>query len=222
MSHRRLLNRSQINSSSSSSSQRRRPADVDAGGSDDLELPPYEPPSCVLSAKARADLNRLRDDDDGMTRYRAQIEYSKKIIPKAVAQINDKAQRRKEINAKAIAKRRKEGRTDHGRTDGEVAAERFATQLEEDTKEITQKSEKALRDMIDFDDERSMYSHIVNGVVQGISVIPAPALDDIEDEVENIPSAVELLGKSRKDYLTNYQTKSMLQKYVLSSSVVAT
>ncbi|KAH8601165.1 zinc-finger of the MIZ type in Nse subunit-domain-containing protein [Bisporella sp. PMI_857] len=215
MSHRRLVNRSQVSGSSSAAAARRQREEEP----EVLELPPYEPPSCILSVKARQELNRLRDDDEEMRKYQQQLDYSKKILPKAVAHINDKAQKRKELNEKVVAKRRKEGKDENSRTEEEISAENFAKQLIKQSKDLTEKCEKALREVIDHDDERSMYTHIMDGVTQGIDAVPAPLLDDLGDEpMEEIPSAVELLEKSREDYLQTYQSRSMLQRYADNNS----
>jgi len=213
MSRRLVHGRSRQNDASSASTpvQRRHREDEAAG----VELPPYEPPSCALSARARIELNKLRDAEDDLRKYRQHLDFSQKTIPEAVAQLNDKANKRKQANEKWVAKRVAEGMADEEKTDAEKDDELSASVMVKKSKELTQKSEKALREVIDYGDELSMHSHMIAEVIDNIAAVPPPQVDAIEDEVEealDVTSAVELLDKARADYAEAYRSKPMVKR----------
>lgn len=213
MSRRLVQGRSRQSDTSSASTpvQRRHREDVPVS----VHLPPYEPPSCVLSAKARTELNKLRVAEEEMRKYRKHLDFSQKTIPDAVAQLNDKANKRKQAKERWASKRIAEGRTDDDKTQVEKDEEVTAVMMTKQSKELTERSEKALRDIIDYGDEQSMHGNILQEVIDSIAAIPPPPLDALEDEEEeaaSITSTVELLENARSGYLNAYQSKPMYQR----------
>ena len=177
------------------------------------ELPPYEAPSCILSDKARTELNKLREQEDDLRKYQKQLDWSKHMIPVAVAQLNDKSKKRKEASERSKAKRIKDGRTDEDRTKEEIEEDTVGGAMAKQGKDLTEQCEKALRDIIDYDNERKVLKDILDKVVEGIEAVPAPE-DGEEEAHEDILSAVELLEAAREEYRRRYNSQSMLKRYV--------
>ncbi|KAG9248630.1 zinc-finger of the MIZ type in Nse subunit-domain-containing protein [Calycina marina] len=232
MSRRLVQNGSRQGESSALAPASRRPQ-YDA---ESLNLPPYEAPSRPLTEKARRELIKLRDTDSDLRVYKKHLDYSLKTIPQAVAQLNDKANKRKMANEKWLADRTANSKQNDDKTEAEKEEELTTKLLVKQGKEMTESAEKVFRDIIDYRDELEMQGKIVDVVIEGISAVPPLALDAMEDaeegeeeereqEAEALPEvtgAVELLHKARKDYHESYQSKSMVQKYADNNSAYNT
>ena len=148
----------------------------------------------------------MKDSEDDVRKYRKHLEYAQKTIPNAVAQLNDKANKRKQANEKWIAKRIEEGRAEDEKTEAERGEEHAAAIMAKTSEELTEESEIALREIIDYGDELSMRTQILTNVIESIAVIPPPQLDSLEQEEEDeqqegapdVISTVEILEELRK------------------------
>lgn len=84
---------------------------------------------------------------------------------------------------------------------------------------ITKDAEKALRDLIDFDDELRMHATHIGEVYEAIAEAALPRNRGDEEEEEDdikIISAAQLFEKAKADYATGYNSKSMFERYVQS------
>jgi hypothetical protein len=223
----RLVQRSRLNADSTPARGRGR--DSEALTRPQHELPPYEPPSCPLSESAKRKLDELRTSRDA-AKYNKHLKAAIDTIPLAAAACNDRLSTRRALVEKRANKRKHDGIEDTDMSQDHKEAEIYVKQLEKNVVTLTEKSEKALRELIDLGDEARMQDIILREVEENIPAAPArPArrqrVDDEEEDENEAPtadaeilSAVELIKKAKADYKTAYQSKSMMQRYVGLSS----
>ncbi|EKD15282.1 uncharacterized protein L3040_001649 [Drepanopeziza brunnea f. sp. 'multigermtubi'] len=240
MSNRRLVNRARANEPASHASSHRQPRASETPARQQqarqLELPPYEPPACPLSADAQQKLRDLQNPHV-YAKYKSHIVGAIKVLTNATADVNDRYAVRKRALEINKGKRQRDGVPDENRTEDEKSNAMWTKQLGKKAPEETERAEAAVRELIDYGDELAMQEGIVKDVSMKIasaavprpvaSRIPRPPVgghdenEDEEDEpereiraeeVENV-SAVELLRKAKEDYANNYNSKSKTSRY---------
>lgn len=219
----RLVSRSRLNADSTPA--RGRVRESEAPARQQHELPPYEPPSCPLSTAAKRKLDDLRTNRDA-AKYNKHLKLAIATIPVAAAACNDRLSDRQEAVRKRANKRKHDGVEDADMPQDHIEAENYLKSFTKQVDSLTEKSEKALRELIDLGDEARMQDVILREVEENIPVAPAqPARrrreddeDGEEDENEapaadaEILSAVELIKKAKADYTSEYQSKTMRQR----------
>lgn len=232
-SRRNLVSRTHLNESSPSSSAQLSQRNSHPTNTYPTPLPPYEPPSCPLTASGRRALDELRINHNYI-KYQNHIAESKKLLPIVVGDSNERFYVRREKVARAAEKRQRQGRGDDEKTEHEIEDETFTTQYGRKVDELTTKAEKAMRDLIDYSDELAMQDALLKDVIESIAAAPASARisqrissqrrlgnnsSDEDEEVESladpveVPSAVELLKNARENYTAAYMSKTMLERY---------
>jgi len=229
-SRRQLLSRSQFNENSSP--LQRRPRNEEAGDLPSIPLPPYEPPSCPLTASQKRALDELRLTHD-YSKYKKHLAAAKKTITIATGESNDRFTRRRDKVRKTAERIRQQ---DRKQTEGEMEEEQYTKSMEKKVGSLTEKAEKAMRDLIDYTDELAMHDPILTEISENIADAPAlrPAArrqrrrnddgegyeeDDADEAGDEGPaadasilSAVELLKKAKENYVEAYTSKSMRER----------
>lgn len=208
MSGRRLVQRSR-QSDAPTPGQQHRPR---AQEEDELhELPPYEVPTCTLSAAGRRALLELGHNYD-YSKLEKHLKEAKRIIPATTADCYDRVAQRRERLDKEAQKKRKEGQDDAQETEEEKTA-RLATQaFERKAKEFSVESEKAMRDLIDYDDELHMHSAFLDDVSAEVNAAPEPEDGPDGEPGANTVSAIELFRTYKSNHSAAYEAKSMLER----------
>lgn len=220
---RRLVNGRSRQSDSSTPAQRRHARDRD----EIIELPPYEQPICALSAKAKRALEQLNREID-FSKYDEQIKKSKALLSEASGECNDRNIVRQKVQKKNAHKREKEEKE---KTNEDENDEIFARHINKKTETFTKNAEKAMRDLIDYSDERAMHESLLEDILQQLPDVPVGGQqrrrarnddseeengdddnDEEEEEAAEAISAIELLQKARSDYTAKYQSKTMLKR----------
>ncbi|KAI0133565.1 zinc-finger of the MIZ type in Nse subunit-domain-containing protein [Xylariales sp. AK1849] len=116
-----------------------------------IELPDYEPPSCPLDSSARTALSEL-SNVASTRKYSEQLSHSLKLLGATVAEINDRYVDRK-ASLKHLQDKRREKDGDVEKSDHEKALEVAVGMLREKVPGVTEKSEKAVREVIDWNVE---------------------------------------------------------------------
>lgn len=157
-----------------------------------------------------------------------------KAISTAAADNNDRLASHKALVKKQADFRQAKDIADDQKPEQHIEQERYTDALEGKVSDLTNRAEKALRDLIDYGDELAMQDTIMKGLVEGIAAAPSsrpavrrrqrnPRADEEEEEEEeepededdapaaneNILSAVELLKKAKEEYTARYTSKSM-------------
>lgn len=142
-------------------------------------------------------------------------------VTDAASSTTDRLYERNMEMEKGAERREKQGKTEGDMTAAEIEQTRNHGIFAKKVGEITKDAERALRELIDFDDEQKMHAHHI-GVVHEAIADAAPSRnrnrgdeEEYEDDVEII-SAAELYKKTKADYATGYASKSMMDRYVYS------
>ncbi|CAL3962619.1 hypothetical protein PZA11_000274 [Diplocarpon coronariae] len=235
MSTRRLVNRAHASETASPAPRRQTQASETPVRQPprQIELPPYEPPTCPLSAEAQQKLDALQNSL-AYEKYKKHIRSAFKTVTNATADINDRLATRRDALQKTAEKRRRGGTQDGDKTESEKNDEICTRKLERAVQVETEKAEAAVRELIDYGDELRMQEILLKGVSRKIASAPArqPATsrrrrvalssdDENGDEDEPEPaaeepdnfSAIELLKKAKEDYANAYNSKSKTSKY---------
>lgn len=220
-----------------SSPAQRRARDPDA--SESLPLPPYEPPSCPLTANAKRTLESLSANLD-TSKYEKHLKAAIQNVTNSAVEPSDRLHNRLKRVKHQAEKRRQLGKENEEKTDLELEEEEYAEDLEKKVEALTTKAEKALRELIDFSDELALRDHLLKQVNENI---PAPntnsagsrrrtrrarngdsddddddgeADDYEEDEADtmdpSVLSALESLNKLKEEYSTSYASKTKRAK----------
>lgn len=235
-SRRNLVSRARLNNDSTSSPAPRR---QQTENQEPITLPPYETPSCQLSASGQRALDELRVNYD-YSKYQKHINESKKLIPSVIGDANDRLRMRRDKIAKAAERRRRQEKGDEDKTDQDKEDETIEAGLTRRVESATEQAEKAMRDLIDYGDELAMQDTLLQDVASTIAAVPPPPErrprgnrvrnDDSDDDAEEpeeeedlepqtdveILSASELLQTARDEYTSGYTSKSMLLRQVKS------
>lgn len=224
----RLVSRSRLNADSTPargtpSSARSRESEAPAPARRQHELPPYEPPTCALSATAKRNIDKLRTEHN-TAKYQKHLKVALALVPDAAASNNERLTARRQEVQNRKEKRQKNDVDDENIPQEHIDAEKYLKVFTNKVEDLTSRSEKALRELIDLADEATMQDNILTEVEQNI---PAPVAqparrrreDDDQEEEEEAPaadveilSAVELLKERKEAYAANYRSKSMKQR----------
>ncbi|CZR52207.1 related to DNA repair protein MMS21 [Phialocephala subalpina] len=223
---RHLVSRSRQNESATPGPSRRG-RDSQAPTQQTLSLPPYEPPSCPLSAGAKRKIDELRSGRN-FTKYEKHLKGSITAVSDSAAACHERLTARKENLDRQAAKRKKDGIVDDEKPQDHVEADNYYRQMANKVKVATKESDKAIRELIDLSDEMRMQDSILREVEENIPDAPParPARrqrgEDDEDEENEDPeapaedpeilSAIELVKKAKENYVTKYQEKSLLKR----------
>ncbi|TAQ89747.1 hypothetical protein B7494_g1941 [Chlorociboria aeruginascens] len=228
-SRRHLVGRtSRQNEDSSPAPRRNRESEANADPQPAV-LPPYEPPSCPLTASTRRAIEQLRNNRD-YDKYKKHVDLAVKNVSECAIENNDHLYARRALVEKATNKRKEKQIPDSEKTQMDIDDESYVFSMEKKVGDLTAKAEKALRELIDFKDELAMQDNILHDVSEKITVDPRPAvrrrqrLDDEDEDVEmdrsqapaddaDILSAVELLKNAREEYASKYTAQSMMARY---------
>jgi hypothetical protein len=190
-------------------------------------LPPYQPPSCPLTAHSQRQLNHLHVES-GTQKYKKHISGALHALQNATADCHERVYVRKEQLEK-LSKRKDQ---DEGLARKYTEREKQSNTLKRQVETITLEAENAVRDLVDYEDELAMQDTIMKDIIKDIREAPTvqPArrprrvrLDDEaseEDEEEaptddpNILSPVELLKKAKEEYASQWGERSMKSRYI--------
>lgn len=146
-------------------------------------------------------------------------------VTDAASSANDRLYERNMEIEKAAERRRNQGKTEDDMTAEEIEQRRNHVVFTKKVGEITKDAEKALRELIDFDDEQKMHAHHIGQVHEAIADAAPPRHrgggEEEEDNVEII-SATELFKKTKADYMAGYTSKSMMDRYVYTFMYLST
>ena len=205
------------------------------GGAQQLntELPPYEPLQCALTPKAREQLERLKVSHDN-TKYKKHIKSAILAVTEAATSSNDRLTARKADAQKRAERREKEGKGEE-QTQEEKEDAIYLKTLNRKVKSMTQDTEKALRELIDYDDELAMFTNRLEDVIDAVGRAPAavprrtrrPIVNpdgdgdsdgqEEQESEEDVPVIVpsNLYKQALAEYEQEYRSKSMRARYVL-------
>jgi hypothetical protein len=149
----------------------------------------------------------------------------------------------KEDAAKA-ANRRRQVEDNEERTEEDIEREVYINGMERRAQDYSTKAEKALRDLIDYDDELVMKDTIMKEVIENVPAAPVPRSavrrqrrqgssegedgENEEPDVEEdgdaeangpVVSAMELLKKAQAEYAADRASKSMRDRYTFFSTI---
>jgi hypothetical protein len=192
-------------------------------------LPPYEPPSCPLSASAQEAIDNLRVNHD-FSKYKKHLTGAMDAITTAAADNNERLAMHQTAVQRHAESRKSKDIPEDQKPEHHVEEERYTNGLERQVSDLTAKAEKALRELIDYGDELTMQDSIMRELSEYLASAPAaqPAArrrrrgshdEDAEEEEpqeENAPaanennfSAVELLKEAKEEHARKYTAKSM-------------
>ncbi|KAE9380231.1 hypothetical protein N431DRAFT_539897 [Stipitochalara longipes BDJ] len=211
------------------SRQRRQDAEV---LNEPTPLPPYEPPSCPLSASAQKMIDDIRVKHDH-EKYRKHLKSAIDVVTNAAADNNERLAVHKDTVQRWAEQRKNNNIPDDEKPEHHIEREKYTNGMEKQVSELTTRAEKALRDLIDYGDELVMQDSIMKEVSENLAAasVGRPAArrtqrdsrshDDEEgpqDENapaanENILSAVELLKEAKDEHVRKYTSKSMRERY---------
>lgn len=175
-SRRTLVSRQQRDEVSSPAHRSGRPSE--ASHRQAAALPPYQPPSCPLTTKARQSLANLSANAENR-KYEQHIKTAIDNITSYVAESNDRLYDSKEAVEK-LAKKRIEAGEDTEKTDQEIHAEERARTMERKVGRITTDSEKALREVIDLQMELAEQPRILEEVAEQAAASAEAAAGTLE------------------------------------------
>ena len=145
----------------------RRTADEDAGP---LQLPPYEPPAYPMDDKTKqklAAMSTSRDIDSARRAYEKHLTKSTNYLFESVGSINDILFARKR-SIKHMAEKR-QARGIEEKPEAEESLEKYVSDLETMITELTDSSEEALRQIIDYRAELEDQPAVLELVVEGLN-----------------------------------------------------
>lgn len=217
---RRLLNRS-----GAPATQQRAPATND--------LPPYQAPSCPLNEAARRALGEL-SNNPGTVVYHSQLKEAMRFLGGSVGDLHERLRDRRE-RLEAMRKRREEKGLE--KTEEEERLEAHVRDMEEKVEALTDRSESAMRDLIDrrteLEDESEvlgdLYTHAATESITRQSQrnrdeAPDQTLDPDEDPEIKIPpppSTLKIFRQAQKDKENEFNSQEPYQKYALNNDYAA-
>ncbi len=201
----------------------------DPGAPDEpTPLPPYEPPSCPLSASAQKLIDGIRVNHDN-EKYKKHLKGAIDAVKLAAADNNERLAMRKGIDQRRAEQRKTHNIPGNERPEIHIEDEGYTNGMEKQVSDLTARAEKALRDLIDYGDELVMQDSMLKEVSENLAAAPrlAPRRqrgsgshdEDEEPQDENAPatdenilSAVELLKEAKEEYVRKYTSKSMRER----------
>ncbi|KAF7539861.1 hypothetical protein G7Z17_g12322 [Cylindrodendrum hubeiense] len=218
---RRLVNRSGTTVASSSSSS-------------STTLPPYQPPSCPLNDAARRALGNL-SNNRGTVEYQMHLKDSVRLIGSSVGDLHERLREQRD-KLEAYRARREEKGTE--KSSDEERLEAHIVDLEAQVDSLTDKSEKAIRELIDrraeLEDESAILGDLYTLAAPDSSHVDLhPAQRDIKPSIAEqdedgeakpsapTPSVIDIFNTERSQKVNDYSALSMHQRYGLNNDYAA-
>ncbi|KAK8130892.1 hypothetical protein PG984_007330 [Apiospora sp. TS-2023a] len=187
-----------------------------------LELPEYEPPSCPLDNQSRRQILDLATQLHS-TKYNDQLANTLKMLEDSVRDINDNyAERKGEL--KALQARRREKGAEEA-NEQERALKATVLKLREVVPELTESSEEAVRDLIDWqveaEDEKKALREI-QALLEDESRQAAVHAEqaDPDGDLFEVKGPRHFFNEVREAQTEEYYTKSMYQKYGMNNDYI--
>ncbi|KAH6894276.1 zinc-finger of the MIZ type in Nse subunit-domain-containing protein [Thelonectria olida] len=190
---RRLLNRSGHPAASSSSST-------------STALPEYQEPSCPLNDLGRRALGDL-SNNRGTVVYQVHLKDSVRLIGSGVGDLHERLREQQTKLQNARARREEKGTE---KTPEEERLEKHVEDLEHQVNSLTDKSEQAIRDLIDRQAELEDEGEILGDLHMRV----APPTEDGEPSG---PSARDLFNKLRAEKELEYSNMTLHRRYALNN-----
>ncbi|KAH7175783.1 zinc-finger of the MIZ type in Nse subunit-domain-containing protein [Dactylonectria macrodidyma] len=204
------------------------------------ELPDYQSPSCPLNEAARRALGDL-SNNRGTVEYQMHLKDSVRLIGSSVGDLHERLREQRERLAALCAKREEKGTE---KSSEEEQLEAHVADFETQVQALTDKSEKAIRDLIDrraeLEDESDILGDLYTVAASDAShanLDPSQRSgrhsgdrhsqsEEEDDEGEakpvvSFPSVIEVLKKQRLKKATEYSALSMQQRYALNNDYAA-
>jgi hypothetical protein len=189
-----------------------------------IALPDYEPPACPLTDTARRNLNDLSNTRTSAV-YQQQVSESIRLLGFSVSDIHERLRTQRE-NLESQKARREEKGTD--KTEDEQRLEAHLTKFEERVNELTESSEKAVRELIDHRAELEDEAGILSELHDITSAEAHQQRQDQEEQGEGddqkdqvaASSVVETFNDLRVKKEAEYKNMSAHQRYALNNDYV--
>lgn len=192
-----------------------------------LELPEYETPSCPLDVPSRRQILDLATQQYS-TKYHDQLASTLKMLEDSVRDINDNYAERKDELKSRQAKRREKGGGGGGDEDAneqERALKATVLKLREVVPELTESSEEAVRDLIDWqvevEDEKKALREIqalLEDEARQAKVHAEQAGPD--EDLFEVKGPRHFFNEVREAQTEEYYSKSMYQKYGMNNDYI--
>ncbi|KAM7191598.1 Zinc-finger of the MIZ type in Nse subunit domain containing protein [Rhypophila sp. PSN 637] len=225
----RLLQRSRPQGSSANASANTAPR---------AKLPPYEEPAFPLNEEGKRALAELRNGRE-KREYEKHLKQSATFLQEIVGATNDAHFKRQKKLAERNAKRTAQGVTEKTEADEEM--KQAAADLEARVSELTDRSEAAIRQVIDYVAELQDEQQVLQEVQQEVNAQkprPDPATkrergaDDDGDEAEDvdledaageshIAGVRDILRKARKSKAEEYSSLTAEQRYAENNQYIS-
>lgn len=223
----------------SARSAARRPPQSRRGEEDSLDLPPYEPPKCPLTAQGQQALKELSTSRIN-EKYKSGLDASAQLLSKSVYAINERLTNRKRIAEQTAERAAKKKNTGDGDGDAGHAsverAERAVKELGEEVSALTAQVEEAMREVLDMQatlqDERGVLAGLPDLVAERQQEVAAQAQqdqegggDDDDDENRDPPEVhgvpiLDILQQERDSKAAEYERLKPYEKYALNNSYI--
>ncbi|KAJ4139981.1 hypothetical protein NW768_001331 [Fusarium equiseti] len=189
--------------------------------SSSVDLPEYEPPACPLTDNARSKLNDLSNTRTNAV-YQQQVSESIRLLGLSVGDIHERLRMQLETLAGLKAKREEKG-TD--KTEDEQRLEAHLAEFEGRVNELTESSEKAVRDLIDRRAELEDEAGILKELYDTASAEARQQRQEQEQEGEgsdereqlSASSVIETFKELRARKEAEYTSMSARQRYALNN-----
>ncbi|KAK7931833.1 hypothetical protein PG985_002545 [Apiospora marii] len=190
-----------------------------------LELPEYEAPSCPLDPQSRRQILDLATQQHS-AKYSDQLANTLKMLEDSVRDINDNYAERKDELKTLQSKRREKGGGDDEANAQERALKATVLKLREVVPELTESSEEAVRDLIDWqvevEDEKKALREIQALLEDEAREAKAHAelQADPDADLFEVKGPRHFFNEARDAQTEEYYSKSMYQKYGLNNDYV--
>ncbi|CEI60620.1 hypothetical protein FVEN_g9898 [Fusarium venenatum] len=180
-------------------------------------LPDYEPPVCPLTDNARRNLNDLSNTRVSAV-YQQQVSESIRLLGFSVSDIHERLRTQRENLENQKAKREERG-TD--KTEDEQRLEAHLAKFEDRVNELTESSEKAVRELIDrraeLEDEAGILSELYD--ITSAEAHQQRQLQEEQDEgdEQKASSVIETFKDLRGKKEAEYKNMSAHQRYALNN-----
>ncbi|KAH7185785.1 zinc-finger of the MIZ type in Nse subunit-domain-containing protein [Fusarium flagelliforme] len=189
--------------------------------SSSVDLPEYEPPACPLTDNARSKLNDLINTRTNAV-YQQQVSESIRLLGLSVGDIHERLRTQSETLAGLKAKREEKG-TD--KTEDEQRLEAHLAEFQGRVNELTESSEKAVRDLIDRRAELEDEAGLLKELYDTASAEARQQRQEQEQEGEGsdereqlaASSVIETFKQLRARKEAEYTTMSARQRYALNN-----
>ncbi|KAK8069392.1 hypothetical protein PG994_006008 [Apiospora phragmitis] len=186
-----------------------------------LELPAYEPPSCPLNAHSRRQILDLASQQHS-TKYNDQLANTLKMLEDSVRDMNDNYAERKDEVKSHQAKRREKG--DGEPSEPERIMKESALKLREVVPELTESSEEAVRELIDWqvevEDEKKALREIQTLLDDEASAAQIHMEANPDEDPLDVQGPRHFLAELREAQTGEYNSKSMYQKYGMNNDYI--